>query len=322
MSSEQNILYLVGDKDIDKNIVLKTLDINDNIYKISTKYYKTSITIKSIDLDKDNTNNKHLAEDSHGFILAFDSSKSESFEFIKQYIKNNKKQPQEDDGDDGHDDQEEYEGDIDDTLYLLIDINESSSSAIEDKIEEWCIEHLIEFVILDTASHRDYDIRKSELTETDPTIKYGVERVQEILESNMWPNMDLLKNDEKRNKNQQQQQDDDEFSSIKDNKYLQESLKKVELLFKKSNNDKKETSDNSNKKQESKSKVNNNLIVDEPDNDEEDDVEIFENTFKELQSLREHMKNLPDDQRRDMAAKVALMFAKNLSMGEDDEDDF
>ncbi|KAM9991547.1 hypothetical protein ACTFIZ_004939 [Dictyostelium cf. discoideum] len=324
---EANIVYILGDKEIDKIQILKGLNVNDNKeYIIDTKYYSANINIKTIDLDKENSfvkfnHNDHVSSE----VLVFDSSKPESFNFIKSYITNNKKiEKYIDDGDDEDEDDkvddQEQELDTNEILYILVDINKSKND-MEDKIEEWCIENLIEWVILDSNSHKEYDIRKSDLTEIDEKVKYGIERLIEILESNMWPKMELKKNYSL--KKEIKEDDDDEYPSIKNDKFLQDSLKKVEGFFKKSATSppSSSTTQNNSKDNKKENKVKTNGLSIEEDQDEidneNDDSQVMENTFKELQSLREHMKNLPDEQRRDVAAKVAMMFASSLNFEDD-----
>ncbi|KAM9962388.1 hypothetical protein ACTFIR_005296 [Dictyostelium discoideum] len=326
---ETNIVYILGDKEIDKIQILKGLNVNDNKeYIINTKYYSANINIETIDLDKENSLVKFNHNDHEpAIVLVFDSSKPESFNFIKSYITNNKKiekyndDEDEDDEDDKVDDQEE-ELDTNEILYILVDINKSKNE-MEDQIEQWCIENLIEWVIFDSNSHKEYDIRKSDLTEIDEKVKYGIERLIEILESNMWPKMELKKNNSLK---KEIKEDDDEYPSIKNDKFLQDSLKKVEGFFKKSatsspSTTTSTTTENNNKDNKKETKVKTNGLSIEEDKDEvdneNDDSQVMENTFKELQSLREHMKNLPDEQRRDVAAKVAMMFASSLNFEDD-----
>ncbi|KAK5576451.1 hypothetical protein RB653_007595 [Dictyostelium firmibasis] len=318
---ERNILYLLGDKEIDKIQIFK-----DKEYIINTKYYSANINIETIDLDKENCSIKLNHNDNvSAIVLTFDSSKPESFNFIKSYIKINKQIDQfsDDDDDDNNDsnnngENEDEEQNINEILYILVDVNKSKNE-IEDQIEEWCIEHLIEWVIFDSNSHKEYDIRKSDLTEIDEKIKYGSERLIEILESNMWPKMELKNNGgSKKSEEKKEIKEDieDEYPSIKNDKFLQDSLKKVEGFFKKSAPP---IQNNNIENKEKKVKTNGLSIEEDKDeiDDENDDSTMMENTFKELQSLREHMKNLPDEQRRDMAAKIAMMFASSLNFEDD-----
>ncbi|KAM9986625.1 hypothetical protein ACTFIY_011047 [Dictyostelium cf. discoideum] len=323
---ETNIVYILGDKEIDKIQILKGLKVNNNKeYIINTKYYSANINIETIDLDKENSfvkfnHNDHVS----AIVLVFDSSKPESFNFIKSYITNNKKIEKYNDDDDDGDDEDDKVDDQEDTneiLYILVDINKSKNE-MEDQIEQWCIENLIEWVIFDSNSHKEYDIRKSDLTEIDEKVKYGIERLIEILESNMWPKMELKKNNSLK---KEIKEDDDEYPSIKNDKFLQDSLKKVEGFFKKSatstpsSSTTTTTQNNKDNKKETKVKTNGLSIEEDQDeiDNENDDSQVMENTFKELQSLREHMKNLPDEQRRDVAAKVAMMFASSLNFEDD-----
>ncbi|KAN0007327.1 hypothetical protein ACTFIU_000526 [Dictyostelium citrinum] len=326
MQGTSNILYILGDKEIDKIQILKGLNVNDNKeYIIDTKYYSANINIETIDLNKENSLVKLNHNDNvSAIVLVFDSSKPESFNLIKSYTTNNKKIETYNDNDDDDDDDYDKEEELDtnEILYILVDINKSKNE-MEDQIEEWCIQHLIEWVIFDSNSHKEYDMRKSDLAEIDEKVKYGIERLIEILESNMWPNMELKKNNslkKPQEKNEIKEDDDDEYPSIKNDKFLQDSLKKVEGFFKKSATSSQNNSNtNNNNKEETKVKTNGLSIEEDQDeiDDENDDSVMMENTFKELQSIREHMKNLPDEQRRDMAAKIAMMFASSLNFEDD-----
>ncbi|KAN0055867.1 hypothetical protein ACTA71_011754 [Dictyostelium dimigraforme] len=323
---ESNIVCILGDKEVDKIQILKGLNVNDNKeYIIDTKYYTANINVETLDLDRGNSLVKLNHNDSvSAIILVFNSSKPESFNFIKSYIANNKKieKYNSDEEEEGEEEEKEEEEETNEILYILVDINKSKNE-MEDQIEEWCIQHLIEWVIFDSKSHREYDIRKSDITEIDEKVKYGIERLIEILESNMWPKMDLKKNNnlKKSEEKKEIQEDDDEYPSIKNDKFLQESLKKVEGFFKKSAAAPAPSIQNNNKENKKETKVKTNGLSIEEDtdeiDDENDDSAMMENTFKELQSLREHMKNLPDEQRRDMAAKIAMMFASSLNFEDD-----
>ena len=52
-----------------------------------------------------------------------------------------------------------------------------------------------------------------------------------------------------------------------------------------------------------------------------DDLESFETTLKELSALRNKAKNLPDEQRRELAAKVALSFLRQFNDEGDEADE-
>ncbi len=54
--------------------------------------------------------------------------------------------------------------------------------------------------------------------------------------------------------------------------------------------------------------------------DEEVDLQFFENALRQMASLRERAKSMPDEERREFAAKMMLSLLENLDIDNENED--
>ncbi|KAF2073258.1 hypothetical protein CYY_005420 [Polysphondylium violaceum] len=326
-----NRLDIIAPKDIDINKFLKELGVavdksttlNNFKHQVDTKYYIAEIDIHVLGLDK-----LDHSQDTNLVFLVFDHSNQQSLTDIQQYYEKLSKAKKEKENDNNQDDNDEQEKEIDnddededeqDILYVLIDINLDDNSnnefSTDIKVEEWCVEQLVEYVISNTKRHEKYDMIRSELEEIDTSIKYGMNRIKEILETTMWPAMNF-KSESKPNNQKEAKVVEKEKDIIKD-PFLLESLQKVEKMIKSNVSD--NSNNNSNKQQQQQQQQK----QEEEEEDHEDDGKDFDNmegTLKELQNLRQHLQKLPDQERREMAARVAMMFASSLGFNDDDDE--
>ncbi|EGG15306.1 hypothetical protein DFA_10140 [Cavenderia fasciculata] len=298
----------------------------DNLYEIDNKYYNCKIQFKPVHLatnvDKNAKEKSGIAADATSYfagelvVLVFDQSNEKSFNSIKSY---HSKLVGESDGNES---------------IVLVDVNNGKeistggSSVDITVIEEWCIENAIELIILEEEKHKKYDQQKGD-TDDDQRIKYGVERIKELLETTMWSNMDYktsnrptaaasndLSDDDEDNQQQQKSSSslsNGDGSNKQQMDLITESLKRVEIYF-----------DEGNKPPTKKTTTGSGGVEsteDEEVAEEFDQVALFEKTFSQLQDIRQQMQTMNDQDRRDMAAKIALMFASKLDGGNDDDDD-
>eukprot|EP01133_Synstelium_polycarpum_P008170 gene8170-9604_t len=204
---------------------------------------------------------------------------------------------------------------------LLVEASGSShtAKAIDiSSIEEWCIENAIEFMMLDKDQHMKYEQKESD--DGDQRIKYGIDRLKEFLETIMWTNMnyktasrpaelDENGDDVEDNEDNEETKVEVEKTTEKDNtkQQISDSLKLIESMLGMKVSDSGE--DGEQTTEGGKDQV----------DKEFDMMNAFDNTFKEMKTIRDQLKNLNDDDRRDMAAKVAMMFMRNMGVSEEDE---
>lgn len=185
------------------------------------------------------------------------------------------------------------------------------SSSLVKECEEWCLENGLESVSVTVESIRvlPADCHLEE--------KVGLERISEALEANVWPNL-RLKNDPFSsskdpsgvNKNESEgTQTDDETQNL--SSLSIPAIQTSGDLVSPSSSPAASEVPSKNKDKEGKfvesltklSKLE-DLDFSDPDN--------FEQLFSVLQPLRQQGQSLPDDQRRELAARVALLFASQF----------
>ncbi|EFA84588.1 hypothetical protein PPL_01578 [Heterostelium album PN500] len=300
-------------------------NVNSNVYHIDTKYYSCDVNLKTIEISDGSLSNS-VKEPCHLIVLLFDQSNEKSFKAIQSIVTKIV---------------EQSDGNESIILMEVSNATEDSSSIKVDNntIEEWCIENAIELLFLNQIKHRAYESQKD--NDEDQRIKYGIDRFKEILETTMWDQMEYktsnrptgsLNDDDEDEENQDEDEEDQLEKDIKTinnlastvaathiskdeqeySKFLNESLKSIEHFFGKGIAVPPTTTSTTD-------------AVEEEDmkklNDEFDQVALFESTLLQLKNVREQMKNLPDDKRRDMAAQVAMMFASKLGGEDGDEDE-
>jgi len=191
----------------------------------------------------------------------------------------------------------------------------------------------IEYVTMEKAEEEEEEEMFKE--------KYGVERIKEALETNMWSTMKYktaLRPDSNKHllgvgeadiseigqvaesiakqlqMNDKNSHDQDQIPTAKENSETQLSTNEtVQVSPKPSNTTNAQTLkldvDSLLFKEDEEEKIN-DLDFDADIN--LDDMESFEKTLRTLTSLREQAKQLPDKERREMAAKVALSLFQQL----------
>jgi len=179
----------------------------------------------------------------------------------------------------------------------------------EPKVHEWCLDHGVEFVALD-------QVQKGEEDEDERFVeKFGVERIIEALHANTWPNM-ILKKEQSSNG---PKVDKDSLDSM-----LNSAKISIEgLVFAEKAREKETYKEN----EQERSNEAFHLPMDDlmfadldmPNEGEEDmeDLQIFEKTLGNLASARARASNLPDNERRELAAQFALSFLE--AFGDNDE---
>ncbi|KAG2224548.1 hypothetical protein INT45_004393 [Circinella minor] len=176
-------------------------------------------------------------------------------------------------------------------------------------IEDWCLDHQFEYVDLDEKT-------------VEPLDKAGWDLAVDVLQTNLWDGMAQKEpdvNGSNKNKMGETVYDDDDFYKELQMLSLENEKDKNRQLKKGQDNDKNdEFSIDDNKdlddldfempNQSDIKKMQEQLFA---DLDGEDGLD---KAFETMQALREQGQNLPDEERRKLAAKVALSFAAQLGV--------
>ncbi|KYR01869.1 hypothetical protein DLAC_01890 [Tieghemostelium lacteum] len=323
----ENSLYVIGNKTSNKSLLIKKLknDREDIEHlSIDNKYYSTDILIKDIDLSTNHKETVSLIRDNdkNVTLICIDSQQSLADARVFLDLLNEEE--------DGDQDKEFTEK----TIILVEDNHKDNDIKEKEEIEEFCIEYALEYIIADKDHHKLYESEKIQEQQqeqdddqdeqeqdsyNEQRSKFGHERIIEILETNMWSQMNYKTNQRPKNttdiihdtnslnpfidqNNISSTNNNNNNSNSLESDVLMESFKKVENFFK-----------------QGQPILNNQ-------NGDSDELEIdqLESTFKELNFLRDQLKKVPDNKRKDMAAQVAMMFAKSLGedFGDEDDDDF
>ncbi|GAM26615.1 hypothetical protein SAMD00019534_097900 [Acytostelium subglobosum LB1] len=240
---------------------------------------------------------------------------------------------------------------------VLLEVSSNPESTSSD-IEQWCADMAIENIYMDNEKHRSREQQRDSDTDSS-RIKYGTERLVEILETTMWDDMEYktesrptasshhVKEEENEEEDgdvtasaaasaiglEQKQQEQDDIVKILEqtmigstsssqkqpatggqDQSLNQSLKSLETYF------------------EKLAKPSPSAPKDKVENEDEDDdlnkvneefgyFDMMQGYVGQLQELRGQMQGLPDDQRRAMSAKIAMMFASQFGGDDDDLDD-
>eukprot|EP01132_Coremiostelium_polycephalum_P005627 gene5627-7002_t len=298
-----------------KKLLLDGDTDNEYKYTIDNKYYTSTIDLLLLDLEHHGggTSSEHHQKHIDNVVecnvelvvLVFDRNVNHSFKTVQSFANSLM----------------EHENNNVSNI-ILIDTYTSSSSGGSDadkldieSLEEWCLENAVEYLIANNDLHKTHEMNKSSTDDFSYT-KFGIDRLQEIFESTMWPNMDYKtmarpqlepsnNNTTTTTTTKKEENEDDDDDNIDTSSYpehVQESFDKVKLFLEKG------------RLSALNNPVNNNSNSGEveEDDDVDDDIQGLEKAFKELNSLREVLKDLPDSDRRDLAAKVALMFAQSM----------
>ncbi|KAJ3414184.1 hypothetical protein HDV05_006889 [Chytridiales sp. JEL 0842] len=158
---------------------------------------------------------------------------------------------------------------------------ESPSEAVLDEVSDWCVENGFEFIDLNDQEPIDLSS-----TGTSYDEKFGIERVIEALESNMWKGMRRKAKDSIARATENDTQNDEIG-------FVQESMEFLEI------DDQFDGVDGLPSLDEVK-KMHDALFGD----DEEEDG--LERAVERLKQLRDIGKNMDDQARHDLAARVAL----------------
>ncbi|KAI8142490.1 hypothetical protein BJV82DRAFT_144027 [Fennellomyces sp. T-0311] len=156
-------------------------------------------------------------------------------------------------------------------------------------IEDWCLDHQFEYVDLDQKT-------------VEPLDKAGWDLAVDVLQTNLWDGMSQKEPDSK--KSNEPLLEDEEF--YKELQML--SLEKEKDQPKDSTDANDDDIDFDMPSQSEILRMQQQLFA---DIDKEDGLD---KAFETMQALREQGKDLPDDERRRLAAKVALSFAAQLGV--------
>lgn len=144
-------------------------------------------------------------------------------------------------------------------------------------IEEWCLDHQFEYVDMDENT-------------VEPLDKAGWDLAVDILQTNLWDGMKEHKST--------QGKDDEQAAD-------EELLRELQMLKLENERDQDEID------MPSQSEINDMQKLLFSEIDKEDGLD---KAFETMQALREQGKDLPDEERRKLAAKVALSFAAQLGV--------
>ncbi|KAJ8660615.1 hypothetical protein O0I10_003663 [Lichtheimia ornata] len=161
-------------------------------------------------------------------------------------------------------------------LCAALPFKEEKKQDFED-IEEWCLDHQFEYVDMDEKT-------------VEPLDKGGWDLAVDILQTNLWDGMKEHKSSHDK---------DDEQAAD------EELLRELQMLKLENERDQGEAD------MPSQSEINEMQKLLFNDLDKEDGLD---KAFETMQALREQGKDLPDEERRKLAAKVALSFAAQLGV--------
>ncbi|KAI9498488.1 hypothetical protein BDB00DRAFT_754805 [Zychaea mexicana] len=153
-------------------------------------------------------------------------------------------------------------------------------------IEDWCLDHQFEYVDLEEKT-------------VEPLDKAGWDLAVDVLQTNLWDGMSQKEPDNNKNNNVSGETvyDDDDF------------YKELQMLsLEKERNQMKELDDLNLPSQNEIKKMQQQLFGDL------ENEGGLDKAFETMQALREQGNDLPDEERRKLAAKVALSFAAQLGV--------
>ncbi|KAI8388308.1 uncharacterized protein BYT42DRAFT_611369 [Radiomyces spectabilis] len=263
-------------------------------WTINTKYYVADVAfwLDEIPVENIKETAQAYAEESNevarvvdAFVFVFQSSKSESFHDIRHWLP--------------------FLEACDPAIRLCIDTS-SPSATPDTNFEDWCLEHQFEYINMHDTTEIDLD-------------KAGLDLAVDVLQTNMWDGL-IRKHNEAKPAGPQ-----GNIGSLQDEETI-ELLKELQSLKLQHEKD-----------QEGNEKFSSEL--DDPakdDIDDDDDLELpsaadiermqqqlfggieeedgLDKTFELMKAMREQSQNLPDEERRKLAAQVALSFAAQLGI--------
>jgi len=230
--------------------------------QIETKYYTANVKFLIVKIDNNILEDlEELQQTCDTLLIVFETPSIDSFNTITSWCSTNLNL---------------QEGNFSTTLC----ISKSQNTNIEEVINEWCLENGSEYIAVDDK------IQETNVQSNTPfEEKFGIDRIVEVLECNMWPSM-VQKTESGRTKeitdsiNQEKQS---KTSTVLDTQ-INTFTKGLENFF---------------------------ASTMEEENDQEDEsFSSFERTLSELSALRNSSKDLPDSERRELAAKVAETFLR------------
>ncbi|KAI9262399.1 hypothetical protein BDA99DRAFT_482509 [Phascolomyces articulosus] len=312
----RNKILVVGNKDVDLVEFVKGIfkacekelpqkHVDDELKKsegkqsgitipwvIDTKYYTASVDFWLDQVDGDpkviegyTNQDNAIGQVVDAFVYVFRKDKLSSFDGIKKWIP--------------------FLESCEPSIQMCVGHGEPKEDEDSDlgSIEDWCLDHQFEYVDLDEKT-------------VEPLDKAGWDLAVDVLQTNLWDGMSQKESDgSSKNKEQETIYDDDDF------------YKELQMLSLQ-----REKDDSSKKGQDKKG---DNSF---DDNDDFDDLDFempsqnevrkmqeqlfasldnedgLDKAFETMQALREQGQNLPDEERRKLAAKVALSFAAQLGV--------
>ncbi|KAL6069029.1 hypothetical protein QOT17_007755 [Balamuthia mandrillaris] len=298
---------------------------SDHVYELDTKYYTTTVNLcyrKLETIIEEQSNTTQF----DGLILLFDELITETLRSgIAQYRETN-----------------------DPGLCLgVYHWLENKSEADKDDFNGWCIENGFEYVEY-VVPGSDYATSK----EDEPFAeKVGIDRVIEALEANLWSSMTMKPRSGPRSFNDSatlkegEEEEDSAFRSDIDtsvqsllnswNNLILPSSSSASSTLPSSSSSSEENRTSGYQPLSTEELIRMSLNEDETARDEKreggdeeaeeeaegthgGDERAFERALLELRSLRDKTKDLPDKERREVAARVALAFASSLGFGSEE----
>ncbi|KAL0074529.1 hypothetical protein J3Q64DRAFT_1732466 [Phycomyces blakesleeanus] len=256
-------------------------------WTIDTKYYTANVDfwLDEIAPDTIEKDIKAYTEQSHGiteaidaFVYVFRKDKPETFSSLRSWLPFLEK--------------------CDPSIRLCVGKTEKNAQKTNSKetidYEEWCLDNEFEYIDLD------------ETTE-DPLDKAGVELAVEVLKTNMWDGS-THKDTVGQKPHKPEYKDDNALDEDDDEEEFYRELQKLNIKH-----DRHDQSDETNDdlglpNQDEINMMKNQLFG---DLDGEDGLD---KAFETLNAMREKGKDLPDAERRKLAAQVALSFAAQLGV--------
>jgi len=253
------------------------------IWTIDNKYYSVQVSIHSF-TSQHTPHWIDIANQANAIIYVFHKDRDESFEELKKAVTMGQQNAE---------------------MRLCVAMNQNPDCVISEKtfslFEDFCIENALELIDL------DQELIHSE----DEVIKetFGIERVIEALSSHSWVGI-TVKNQPKPGQQKSGKDGLDDYISQKE---LDEMKDKI---FGKMAPQEGKRQNEKNVNQEDE-----NLDDDLEEQIDMDGAAAFDNALQMLSGLREQSKNLPDEERRKMAAKVALSFLAQMGLDDDEFDE-
>jgi len=300
-------ILVVGDQSISNTLIRRLTqnesqkstvnDIDVYPFRLITKYYEAEVEFLLV--GHQTIIQKQLQKQAEVFIFVFNEKQYQSFAVLKEWLPFIE------------------ENNFGVILCVATTSNNGESITISDQVHrqklieltKWCNKKGIEFISTDTRLQEEPDEDEGPFTE-----RIGIERMMEALSTHMWPNMEYktdlrpikeLKLSEKSGSGIDHDTEKERLSDLKKEDYTDfdplsiKTLNLEELSFKGDDEDEMDSSD---LKDPIFSSFGGGY----------GDIDAFEKTISQLGSLRDHTKSLPDQQRRELAASVAMSFLKQL----------